>query len=127
VSSFLRMQAAGAVRRGTDDSYAHETPTRHSILQATTFDHAAIHHGCRQLARWGERAVSTGLGIEEYRETQRDTHDFGRRVGQLPEQREGDGEVDYRPLLHRDGSVLSAVSLEVCALSQSIAFLTYTQ
>ena len=31
-----------------------------------------------------------------------------RRVGTLPEQREGD-KVDYRPLLHRDGSVLSVV------------------
>ena len=30
------------------------------------------------------------------------------RVGTLPEQREGDA-VDYRPLLHRDGSVLSVV------------------
>jgi len=29
-------------------------------------------------------------------------------VGRLPEQREGDA-VDYRPLLHRDGSVLSVV------------------
>jgi (E)-4-hydroxy-3-methylbut-2-enyl-diphosphate synthase len=29
-------------------------------------------------------------------------------VGTLPEQREGDT-VDYRPLLHRDGSVLSPV------------------
>lgn len=68
---------------------------------------------CRQLARWGERAVATGLGTEEYHETTRDTHDFGRRIGQLPEQRETDGEVDYRPLLHRDGSVLSAITLEV--------------
>lgn len=67
----------------------------------------------RQLAGWGERAVATGLGIEEYHETTRDTHDFGRRVGQLPEQRETDGEVDYRSLLHRDGSVLSAITLEV--------------
>jgi (E)-4-hydroxy-3-methylbut-2-enyl-diphosphate synthase len=29
-------------------------------------------------------------------------------VGTLPEQREGD-KVDFRPLLHRDGSVLSVV------------------
>lgn len=67
----------------------------------------------RQLARWGERAVATGLGIEEYHESTRDIHDFGRRVGQLPEQRETDGNVDYRPLLHRDGSVLSSITLEV--------------
>jgi hypothetical protein len=33
-------------------------------------------------------------------------------VGRLPEQREGD-RVDYRPLLHRDGSVLSGVTLSV--------------
>jgi hypothetical protein len=72
----------------------------------------SFRHG-RQLAGWGERAVATGLGIEEYHETTRDTHDFGRRVGQLPEQREKDGDVDYRSLLHRDGSVLSAITLEV--------------
>ncbi len=70
---------------------------------------------CRQLAGLGERAVAEGLGVEEFRETTRDTHDFGRRVGQLPEQREGDGKYDYRPLLHRDGSVLSAVTLQVMA------------
>ena len=59
--------------------------------------------------------MAEGLGVEEFRETTRDTHDFGRRVGQLPEQREGDGKYDYRPLLHRDGSVLSAVTLQVVA------------
>ena len=42
----------------------------------------------------------------------RDTHTFTRRAGQLPEQRDGDA-VDYRPLLHRDGSVLSAITLQV--------------
>jgi hypothetical protein len=30
----------------------------------------------------------------------RDTHTFARRVGTLPEQREGD-DFDFRPLLHR--------------------------
>ena len=60
----------------------------------------------------GEEAASTGLGISEFQERHRDTHDFARRVGQLPEQREGD-RVDYRPLLHRDGSVLSGVTLAV--------------
>lgn len=59
-------------------------------------------------------AVTTGLGVEPFEERLRDTHSFGRRVGRLPEQREGDN-VDYRPLLHRDGSVLSAVSLKVRA------------
>ena len=50
--------------------------------------------------------------MSEFAERHRDTHDFARRVGRLPEQRAGD-RVDYRPLLHRDGSVLSAVTLEV--------------
>ena len=63
----------------------------------------------------GEEAASSGLGVSEFAERHRDTHDFARRVGQLPEQREGD-RVDYRPLLHRDGSVLSAVTLEVQSL-----------
>ncbi len=60
----------------------------------------------------GEEAASSGLGVSEFAERHRDTHDFARRTGRLPEQREGD-RVDYRPLLHRDGSVLSAVTLEV--------------
>jgi hypothetical protein len=33
------------------------------------------------------------------------------RVGTLPEQREGDA-LDYRPLLHRDGSVFSVVTTQ---------------
>lgn len=67
---------------------------------------------CRQLAGLGEAAVSSGLGVAEFNENTRDTHDFGRRIGQLPEQKVGDGKYDYRPLLHRDGSVLSAVTLQ---------------
>lgn len=50
--------------------------------------------------------------MEAFEERLRDTHSFARRVGRLPEQREAD-KVDYRSLLHRDGSVLSAVSLKV--------------
>ena len=60
----------------------------------------------------GEEAASRGLGVSEFQEQHRDTHDFARRVGRLPEQRGGD-RVDYRPLLHRDGSVLSGVTLSV--------------
>jgi hypothetical protein len=41
-----------------------------------------------------------GWGVPDFKETTRDTHTFSRRVGTLPEQREGD-EMDYRPLLHR--------------------------
>mmetsp|Transcript_22237 Transcript_22237/g.66763 ORF Transcript_22237/g.66763 Transcript_22237/m.66763 type:complete len:747 (+) Transcript_22237:58-2298(+) len=40
----------------------------------------------------------------------RDVTTFDRRRGALPEQREGD-EMDYRGLLHRDGSVYGALSL----------------
>lgn len=71
-----------------------------------------LRRGRRQLAGIGERAVAEGLGVAEFHETTRDTHDFGRRIGQLPEQRQGDGKYDYRSLLHRDGSVLSAVTLQ---------------
>lgn len=52
-----------------------------------------------------------GWGIEPF-DDRRDTHDFARRVGDLPIQKDGD-EVDYRGLLHRDGSVLSFVPLEL--------------
>ncbi|KAK9828634.1 hypothetical protein WJX72_001221 [[Myrmecia] bisecta] len=66
---------------------------------------------CRQLATLGTTACEGGWGTEPFAERHRDTHSFARRTGRLPEQRDGD-DVDYRPLLHRDGSVLSAVSLE---------------
>lgn len=63
----------------------------------------------RTLERLGVAAL--GKGIQEFKEHHRDTRVFTRRVGRLPEQREGDA-VDFRPLLHRDGSVLSAVSVK---------------
>lgn len=60
--------------------------------------------------------------MEPFDEEHRDIHDFAKRVGRLPEQRDGD-EVDYRGLLHRDGSVISAVTLEVsesCSAEMSL-------
>ena len=67
---------------------------------------------CRQLAGLGNQAASEQWGVEEFKEEHRDIHSFAKRVGRLPEQKEGDA-VDYRGLLHRDGSVISAVSLQV--------------
>ena len=57
-------------------------------------------------------ACQQGVGVAPFQEEWRDTHDFARRISCLPEQRDGDV-VDYRGLLHRDGSVLSALSLQV--------------
>jgi (E)-4-hydroxy-3-methylbut-2-enyl-diphosphate synthase len=56
---------------------------------------------CSRLAAIGTKAVTEGWGVEEFGETTRDTHTFTRRVGTLPEQRESDGETDYRNVLHR--------------------------
>ena len=67
---------------------------------------------CRRLADFGEKACREGFGIEPFEEKHRNIHTFARRVSRLPEQRDGDT-ADYRSLLHRDGSVLSAVSLKV--------------
>ncbi|KXZ49849.1 hypothetical protein GPECTOR_19g300 [Gonium pectorale] len=66
---------------------------------------------CRRLAGLGEAACASGLGVAPFAETTRDTHNFKRRVGDLPVQREGE-DLDFRGALHRDGSVFSAVSLE---------------
>jgi (E)-4-hydroxy-3-methylbut-2-enyl-diphosphate synthase len=65
---------------------------------------------CRRLATLGTTAAQAGWGVPAFEE-HRDTHLFSRRVGQLPEQRDDD-KVDYRPLLHRDGSVLSVVDVK---------------
>jgi hypothetical protein len=70
--------------------------------------------GRRQLVALGARAMEGGWGVEPFGGERRDTHTFARRVGRLPEQRAGD-RLDYRPLLHRDGSVLSALTLQARA------------
>ena len=66
----------------------------------------------RQLASLGTQAAQEQWGVDPFDEKHRDTHSFAKRVGRLPEQQDND-DVDYRGLLHRDGSVISAVTLQV--------------
>ncbi|WVY99351.1 hypothetical protein V8G54_025421 [Vigna mungo] len=66
---------------------------------------------CRRLANLGMRASELQKGVEPFEEKNRRYFDFQRRTGQLPVQKEGE-EVDYRGVLHRDGSVLMSVSLD---------------
>ncbi|XP_002986683.2 4-hydroxy-3-methylbut-2-en-1-yl diphosphate synthase (ferredoxin), chloroplastic [Selaginella moellendorffii] len=67
---------------------------------------------CTRLANLGMRASSLQLGApEQFEEKHRRYFDFQRRSGQLPLQKEGES-VDYRGVLHRDGSVLMSVSLD---------------
>jgi len=65
---------------------------------------------CRRLANLGMQASKLGKGVDRFEEKHRHYFTFQRRTGQLPVQKEGD-EVDYRGVLHRDGSVLMSVSL----------------
>ena len=69
----------------------------------------------RLLASLGTQAAQEQWGVDPFDEKHRDTHSFAKRVGRLPEQQEND-DVDYRGLLHRDGSVVSAVTLQVGCL-----------
>ncbi|XP_042477001.1 4-hydroxy-3-methylbut-2-en-1-yl diphosphate synthase (ferredoxin), chloroplastic-like [Macadamia integrifolia] len=66
---------------------------------------------CRRLANLGMKASDLQLGVVPFEENHRHYFDFQRRTGQLPVQKEGE-EVDYRGVLHRDGSVLMSVSLD---------------
>ncbi|XP_047317223.1 4-hydroxy-3-methylbut-2-en-1-yl diphosphate synthase (ferredoxin), chloroplastic [Impatiens glandulifera] len=66
---------------------------------------------CRRLANLGQRAAEIQQGVAPFEEKHRNYFDFQRRSGQLPLQKEGE-EVDYRGVLHRDGSVLMSVSLD---------------
>ncbi|XP_078172032.1 4-hydroxy-3-methylbut-2-enyl diphosphate synthase [Carex rostrata] len=66
---------------------------------------------CRRLANLGTIASSHQIGVAPFEEKHRHYFDFQRRSGQLPLQKEGE-EVDYRGVLHRDGSVLMSVSLD---------------
>nr|ABB78087.1 (E)-4-hydroxy-3-methyl-but-2-enyl diphosphate synthase [Ginkgo biloba] len=66
---------------------------------------------CRRLANLGMQAAKLQKGVAPFEEKHRYYFDFQRRTGQLPVQKEGE-EVDYRGVLHRDGSVLMSVSLD---------------
>nr|ADX06907.1 1-hydroxy-2-methyl-2-(E)-butenyl-4-diphosphate synthase [Rauvolfia verticillata] len=66
---------------------------------------------CRRLANLGARAAELQQGVAPFEEKHRRYFDFQRRTGDLPVQKEGE-EVDYRGVLHRDGSVLMSVSLD---------------
>ncbi|XP_045085859.1 4-hydroxy-3-methylbut-2-en-1-yl diphosphate synthase (ferredoxin), chloroplastic [Aegilops tauschii subsp. strangulata] len=66
---------------------------------------------CRRLANLGTQAANLQIGVVPFEEKHRRYFDFQRRSGQLPLQKEGEA-VDYRGVLHRDGSVLMSVSLD---------------
>lgn len=66
---------------------------------------------CRKLANLGMLAANLQKGVVPFEEKHRRYFDFQRRSGDLPLQKEGE-EVDYRGVLHRDGSVLMSVSLD---------------
>lgn len=65
---------------------------------------------CRRLANLGARAAELQQGVAPFEEKHRHYFEFQCRSGQLPAQKEGE-EVDYRGVLHRDGSVLMSVSM----------------
>lgn len=64
---------------------------------------------CTRLRDLGMKACAEKIGVDEFVEQGRDFKSFGRRVSELPMQREGDA-IDVRNILHRDGSVISAVT-----------------
>lgn len=66
---------------------------------------------CTRLAKLGMEASRLQKGVGTFEEKHRRYFDFQRRTGQLPVQQEGET-VDYRGVLHRDGSVLMSISLE---------------
>jgi len=77
---------------------------------------------CNRLAEIGtgrreEEAVATQRAVPAYSDC-RDIFGFARRSGRLPAQEEGDT-FDYRGLLNRDGSVLTAVQVD--ALKEPMA------
>tara|TARA_B100001540_G_scaffold11842_1_gene10450 strand:+ start:126 stop:2312 length:2187 start_codon:yes stop_codon:yes gene_type:complete len=64
---------------------------------------------CTRLANLGMKACADNIGVEQFDETVRDFKTFTRRTGDLPEQKDSDA-IDFRNILHRDGSVLAAVT-----------------
>ena len=65
---------------------------------------------CTRLRDFGHAVTRNNWGVASFQETHRSFTSFERRKGELPVQRQGDA-IDFRGLLHRDGSVLTAVPL----------------
>ena len=64
---------------------------------------------CTRLRDLGTKAATEKFGVEKFEDKGRDFKDFARRESELPTQKEDDA-IDLRNILHRDGSVLSAVT-----------------
>ena len=93
------------------------------IRVSLTEDPEAEYQPCNRLAEIGgkrleQEDLTAQQAVPAYTDA-REFTSFARRTGRLPEQREGDG-FDYRGLLNRDGSVLSAVSLDDLANPQTL-------
>ena len=69
---------------------------------------------CTRLANLGMKACADNIGVDQFDETHRDFKVFTRRSGDLPEQKDSDA-IDLRNILHRDGSVLAAVTTQQLA------------
>lgn len=72
---------------------------------------------CKTLVGLGEEYITDTSrfdAIPEWTETtaSRNFKEFNKRRGDLPEQAESDGNLDVRGMLHRDGSVISLVTLD---------------
>ena len=95
---------------------------RVSLTEDPEFEYAP----CNRLAELAgnelsEAARKTQTAVPKY-EDKRDVTLFTRQRGRLPAQREGD-KLDYRGLLHRDGSVLTALpTAELTQLGQMGSF-----
>jgi (E)-4-hydroxy-3-methylbut-2-enyl-diphosphate synthase len=64
---------------------------------------------CTRLRDLGMKACAENVGVEAFEEQGRDFKSFERRPCDLPSQK-ADDPIDMRNILHRDGSVLSAVT-----------------
>eukprot|EP00475_Leptophrys_vorax_P043067 TRINITY_DN8171_c0_g1_i2.p1 TRINITY_DN8171_c0_g1~~TRINITY_DN8171_c0_g1_i2.p1 ORF type:complete len:602 (-),score=68.08 TRINITY_DN8171_c0_g1_i2:225-1787(-) len=74
---------------------------------------------CSALAAYGMKAAELNKGVEPFEETHRSYFSFSRRSGQLPLQKDGDA-IDFRGVLHRDGSVLMAVAPELLKTPEAL-------
>mmetsp|Transcript_981 Transcript_981/g.1780 ORF Transcript_981/g.1780 Transcript_981/m.1780 type:complete len:756 (+) Transcript_981:47-2314(+) len=89
-----------------------------TVRVSLTEDPEFEYEPCNRLAEIAESRLAINPdararqeAVKPYKDTRIITS-FARRAGQLPEQREGDA-VDVRGFLHRDGSVISAVTPEM--------------
>ncbi|KAM3567887.1 hypothetical protein VYU27_009975, partial [Nannochloropsis oceanica] len=94
---------------------------RVSLTEDPEYELAPCRYLAEEIGKKATLATASALAVPAWEETHRNFTNYGKRKGALPLQVEGET-IDFRSVLHRDGSVISAVTLEDLAKPDTLYY-----